>query len=480
MKRLVSFAVALAMAFSLVLVPGCGNKGNTTPDGNSSSSASTSTPADTSGSGSGSDGSASSSAPADEPQKITGGAADPEQQVTLPEPLTLDLPQQYGTEKNYTKRDATLSVRMNYPDGEVTELASAIESWADSFAAPYRDQLAAQNESGGNLNLGYGSYTFGNQLTGVILMGNLTLGHTIAPEKVLKTFTGDRLTGKVYALNDLLLDAENGRATLKSLAAEQMGVDASTLGDSLFDNWLFTDTGLRFYLDNSGTNFTEIPYADLVGIIGVPWAQQPIDPEKPMIALTFDDGPSKNTTHLLDLFALYGGNATFFVVGSRVGAYADIAARAANNGHEMAMHTYNHAKLTVLSAEEIQQEVQSTFDAVKQYTGYECHLLRPPGGACDDFVKSTVGAMGYALVNWSIDTEDWRTRNADSTYSVVMSEARDGGIVLCHDLYEATASSMDRVIPELLAQGYQLVTVSQLLSYNADGGAQAGKLYNQR
>ena len=327
MKRLVSFAVALAMAFSLALVPGCGNKGNTTPDGSSSSS--TSTPADTSGSGSGSDGSASSSAPADEPQKITGGAADPEQQVTLPEPLTLDLPQQYGTEKNYTKRDATLSVRMNYPDGEVTELANAIESWADSFAAPYREQLAAQNESGGNLNLGYGSYTFGNQLTGVILMGNLTLGHTTAPEKVLKTFTGDRLTGKVYTLNDLLLDAENGLATLKSLAAAQMGVDASTLGDSLFDNWLFTDTGLRFYLDNSGTNFTEIPYANLVGVIGVPWAQQPIDPEKPMIALTFDDGPSKNTTHLLDLFALYGGNATFFVVGSRVGAYADIAARAA-------------------------------------------------------------------------------------------------------------------------------------------------------
>ena len=478
MKRFVSFAVALAMAFSLALVPGCGSKGNTTPDGSTSTPSSSSAAA--SGDTSGGDTSASSSAPADEEQKINGGAADPEQQVTLPEPVTLDLPQQYGTEKNYTKRDATLSIRVNYPDGEVTELASAIESWAEDFVSPYREQLTAQDESGGNLNLGYGSYTFGSQLTGVILMGNLTLGHTTAPEKVLKTFTGDRLTGNVYALDDLLLDAENGRSTLKSLAAEQMGVDASTLADSLFDNWLFTDTGLRFYLDNSGTNYTEIPYASLVGVIGVPWAQQPIDPEKPMIALTFDDGPSKNTTHLLDLFALYGGNATFFVVGSRVPEYSSIASREAANGHEIAMHTYNHAKLTVRSAEEIQQEVQSTYDVVQQYTGYECHLLRPPGGACDDFVKSTVGAMGYALVNWSIDTEDWRTRNSDSTYSVVMSQAKDGAIVLCHDLYEATANSMDRVIPELLAQGYQLVTVSQLLSYNADGGAQAGKLYNQR
>lgn len=470
MKRLTSLALALTMAFSLALVPGCGSKGNTTPDV-SSTSASTSAESSTA---------SGSTSTAEDTQKITGGTVAEDQEVTLPEPLTLDLPQQYGTETNYTQRDTTLSVRINYPDGSVTELGQAIQTWAEEYVAPYRQQLTTQNESGANLNLGYGSYTFGNQLTGVILMGNLTLGHSTTPEKVLKTFTGDRLTGKIYTLDDLLLDAETGRDTLKSLAATQMGVDASALGDSLFDNWMFSDTGLRFYLDNTGTNYAEIPYASLVGVIGVPYAQPTIDPDKPMIALTFDDGPSKNTTHLLDLFALYGGSATFFIVGSRVSEYSSIAAREAANGHELAMHTYNHAKLTVLSTEEIQTEVQSTADVIKQYTGYECHLLRPPGGACNDTVKSAVGALGYALVNWSIDTEDWRTRDADSTYQVVMSEAKDGAIVLCHDLYEATANSMDRVIPELLAAGYQLVTVSQLLSYSSDGGAQAGVLYNQR
>lgn len=470
MKRLISIVLAMSMALSLVLLPGCGNKGSTTPETSDGGSSSVAEEESTT----------SSASTVEETQTITGGSASEEQAAALPEAVTLDLPQQYGTETNYTERDTTLSIRINYPDGEVTELAQAIESWAEEYVSSYRQQLSEKNEGGGNLNLGYGSYTFGNQLTGVVLMGNLTLGHSTSPEKVLKTFTGDRVTGKVYTLDDLLMDTETGRDSLKTLAAEQMGVDASTLGDSLFDNWIFTDTGLRFYLDNTGTNYTEIPYASLVGVISVPRTKQTIDPSKPMIALTFDDGPSKNTSHLLDLFALYGGDATFFIVGSRVPEYSSIASREATDGHELAMHTYNHAKLTVLSTAEIQQEVQSCADIIKSYTGYDVRLLRPPGGACNDTVKAAVGELGYALVNWSIDTEDWRTRDADSTYQVIMSEAKDGGIVLCHDLYEATASAMDRVIPELLAQGYQLVTVSDLLSYNSEGGAQAGELYSQR
>ena len=116
---------------------------------------------------------------------------------------------------------------------------------------------------------------------------------------------------------------------------------------------------------------------------------------------------------------------------------------------------------------------------MKEYAGGTCAAVRPPGGACDDTVKQVAGQLGYILVNWSIDTLDWKTRDTDSTYNAIMSQAADGGIVLCHDLYESTANAMDRVIPELINQGYQLVTVSELLSYNT-GGVTPGNLYSQR
>ena len=90
--------------------------------------------------------------------------------------------------------------------------------------------------------------------------------------------------------------------------------------------------------------------------------------------------------------------------------------------------------------------------------------MRPPYGSCNDTVREQASAAGIALVNWSVDTLDWKHKDADKVYASIMADAKDGAIILCHDLHKTTVDAMERVIPDLLAQGYQLVTVSQLLT----------------
>ena len=98
-------------------------------------------------------------------------------------------------------------------------------------------------------------------------------------------------------------------------------------------------------------------------------------------------------------------------------------------------------------------------------TGVDTIIMRPPYGSYNDEIKRICAENGIVMINWAVDPLDWKTRNADKVYNAIMSQVKDGDIILCHDLYDTTVDAMERVIPDLIAQGYQLVTVSELLSY---------------
>jgi len=139
-------------------------------------------------------------------------------------------------------------------------------------------------------------------------------------------------------------------------------------------------------------------------------------------------------------------------------------------------HSWDHKDLTRLSEDEIKKQILDTRNMIETITGVAPSLYRPPYGAVNDRVKNVSREIGFSMVNWSIDPEDWKTRNADAVYSAVMSHVSDGGIALSHDLYGTTADAYERIIPELIARGYQLVTVSELLSH-AHGQLEAGQVY---
>ena len=185
-----------------------------------------------------------------------------------------------------------------------------------------------------------------------------------------------------------------------------------------------------------------------------------VNPNKPMVALTYDDGPyAPATNRILDTLEKYESRATFFVVGSRVDTYADCIRREASLGCEIANHTFSHPILTTCGPEVIKEEISKTDKLIKKYSGKDVRLVRAPGGAVSDKVRENVK---HPLVNWSVDTLDWDHRTASKTLSSIKARAFDGAIILMHDLYLPTAAASEEAIPYLVSKGYQLVTVSEM------------------
>lgn len=187
-----------------------------------------------------------------------------------------------------------------------------------------------------------------------------------------------------------------------------------------------------------------------------------IDPSKPMVAITFDDGPYPDTTNpMLDALEENYALATFFCLGQNVGYYPDVVQRELDLGMEVGTHTYSHKQLTTLGAEALDSEIKKSMQAHQDAVGVKPKLMRPPYGSADKTVLKAVGSYGLCCMNWSLDTEDWKTKNADATYKMVMT-ATDGDVILLHDIHQYNVDAVKRFVPDLMAAGFQLVTVPEL------------------
>lgn len=181
--------------------------------------------------------------------------------------------------------------------------------------------------------------------------------------------------------------------------------------------------------------------------------------KRPMVALTFDDGPGEHTEELLDCLTKNNAKATFFMLGSNAAAFPDVVKDLKDAGMELGNHTYDHLDLTTLDSESVTSQIKRTNDAISGAAGVPATVMRPPGGAYNESVQA---AVGMPVIMWSIDTKDWLTKSEDQTYQVTVDNVKDGSIVLMHDIHEWSVKAAIRVIPELVEQGYKLVTVSEL------------------
>ena len=202
-----------------------------------------------------------------------------------------------------------------------------------------------------------------------------------------------------------------------------------------------------------------------------------LDPNGKMVALTFDDGPhAKITRRIADCLEQYGGRGTFFVLGDRVAEHRGTLSRVVAAGHQIGSHTWSHKNLQKLSAEGVASEVRRAQSAIGEVTGSAPRILRPPYGATGDTARAAIRNANLAIVNWSVDSEDWKSRDADAIVREVMNNVKDGDIVLMHDLYASTAEAVERLVPRLTKAGYQLVTVDELYRLRGDS-LKAGKLH---
>ena len=185
----------------------------------------------------------------------------------------------------------------------------------------------------------------------------------------------------------------------------------------------------------------------------------------PYIAMTFDDGPSATLTpKLLDLLAAHHIKATFFVIGENVAEHPEIVARAAQEGHEIANHSWSHPNFGKMSDENVRRQLQQTDDAIKNATGKRPTLLRPPYGSITAREKRWIhDEFGYEIILWDVDPYDWKRPGPAVVRARILKETRPGSIVLSHDVHPGTIEAMPSTFDELEAKGFKFVTVSELI-----------------
>lgn len=179
-----------------------------------------------------------------------------------------------------------------------------------------------------------------------------------------------------------------------------------------------------------------------------------------LIAITFDDGPGAYTAQLLDELAARDVKATFFVSGYRAANYPETLKRMVSEGHQLASHTQNHENLNTLSAAKIADEISRTQDYTTAAGGDNPAYIRPPYGNANKTVRAQAPSP---LINWSVDPEDWKYHNADTVCSNILAGSYDGAIILVHDIYQTSVNGALAAIDKLLEQGYEFVTVRDLL-----------------
>lgn len=186
------------------------------------------------------------------------------------------------------------------------------------------------------------------------------------------------------------------------------------------------------------------------------------DKKTKMVALTFDDGPGKYTAELLDILEANGAKATFFMLGSEIDEEGGgNIQRMQALGCELGNHSYGHPNLKTLNKDQIKEEFQKTDELIAKYVGTGSTVARAPFGEQNGDITSLIDKP---FIFWNSDTEDWKNRNAQMNVDAVFSNVVDGDIFLMHDIWPETVESCKTIIPELISQGYELVTVSELAS----------------
>ncbi|HIS51899.1 MAG TPA: polysaccharide deacetylase family protein [Candidatus Onthomonas avicola] len=188
-----------------------------------------------------------------------------------------------------------------------------------------------------------------------------------------------------------------------------------------------------------------------------------ISAEPKYVALTFDDGPHPGTTDvLLDGLRERNAHATFFLIGEEIAGREDLVRRMQTEGHQVGNHTWSHVRLNGTQAA-ITEEIQKTEAVLEEVLGEGTYWLRPPYGLVSADAEKTVDVP---MVKWSVDPRDWESRDAGKVAQVILANVQPNSIILLHDIYQTSVDAALEVIDTLHQEGYQFVTVEELLDIN--------------
>jgi len=302
-----------------------------------------------------------------------------------------------------------------------------------------------------------------------------------------EVFTGNYLR-KIAAETRKQLQTAEITADLKRKTAV-LRTTAPTL--TCYENFSFEGTNLVVYFNQGELNSTKATIAmndlnfyltaklsfvkkDPMKLEETIYLERAADPTKKMIALTFDDGPNTpNTQRIVEILKANNAVATFFELGYRMEQNSSKMDMIINNDNQIGNHSFNHKIYTKITTTEMMDQIDSTNALMKQIVNTTATVVRPPNGSMNDSVRQNIG---YPMILWNVDSKDWESRNKDAIVKAVLSNLDDGDIIVMHDIYSTSADAIEVLVPELIKQGYQLVTIQEMFD-TKENPLIAGKAY---
>lgn len=420
--------------------------------------------------------------------------------------------------KTEVSNDEYSPYSIQYPQSKVesfnVQIKKYIDEQIDTYLIAMQENKRIGSKTPGELNIAFetfphtsGSYSF-VMITGTYLGGAngytnfKTIHFNSESEEIIKV---DDLFGhdesKLAKLSSLVRGSIKNDPSLKDRVLEEEMILATEPKWSNFEKFALIDDTLVIYFDEyeiasgaAGAPIIAVPLVELTEQLVEPYKLDnsvELLPKPPVeegsedieednnssetetqvdvqignaktkqVALTFDDGPDpKVTPKILATLAKYDAKATFFMLGSRVEFYPEIASDVLEAGHELGNHTWTHSNLTNMSSDAITEEVSRTNNIIEQATGQAPTVFRPPYGSFND---DMLNILSLPVILWDVDTLDWKHRDASQLLASVKSSVHDGSTVLMHDIHLSTAQGLENVLAFLTSEGYTFVTVSEL------------------
>ncbi|WP_051758400.1 polysaccharide deacetylase family protein [Rossellomorea vietnamensis] len=307
------------------------------------------------------------------------------------------------------------------------------------------------------------------------LFHSYQLVNDVRGKEHVKTFILDGAEKKFVQLPDIMTTNDEMIQTIRTrLQGQPNAKMQEALKDPASWNWTLNGKALTLYfneIEEAGPTRVEVPihailpYLDDKTADDLEVAEASIGMEEKYVAITFDDGPDPHVTpRILNVLKEHDVKATFFMLGSQAEKYPAIAKSVAEAGHEIGNHTDHHKDLTKIGREQMAQEVLASRQKIMDATKEIPVMLRPPYGAINRDVETVADDNGTSLVLWSVDSLDWKNKNAAAINSVVQKEIAPGAIILLHDVHSTTADALPTLLTTLEKEGYHFLTVSQLQS----------------
>lgn len=360
-------------------------------------------------------------------------------------------------------KDKEFSI-IEYPVFGIFELDNAISKDINHIKNEFNNEKKEDSE----LNIDFEYQIINENYISIIIKATTFIDKK---EEKIYTYLFDKNNNKFIDIGDIL----NKKELITNIKKEFKAKYNKKINNSVnLDKYYIGKNYLTFYINLSKKEYLiQIPLEDIKfnfvineknkldvdNINSIKKEEKTIDINKPIVALTFDDGPSKYTNEILDILKDNGICATFFVLGNKVPYGQETLLKMLENGNEIGNHTYNHKWLAHLDEIEIKNQISKTQEVIFEYTRYLPKVFRPSYG---DIPKEMRKEINLEVTLWNVDTLDWKLKNKKQIIKRATRNTKDGDIILMHDTYKRTKDAIPEIINTLKKKGFQFVTISEL------------------